>query len=856
MLRFLISSSIVLLLSVSVFAQEQKVEITKFGGLNTRDGDLVIQPNEARLAHNVDWSRNLNAITKRYGYDSVSAFVGADSIIAIFPAVYSDGSKQLIFVTDSADVGYGHVYATNKGSYNMEADSITKLWDTYSVTHKVSFSILDDAVFIANGLQKTIVYYNDVARSFPISSPGEPTIIPLTTAGNLDGDYSYAFVAILHNNGSTVIDTMYPYGLTAPTRANNKQILLKDFWWVANDSLNEVDSMSVLIYRNKQRQKRIDNGDQLYFVDSIPLNDSASYSTVTFTDNVSDDALGDSITFSPNNFYGRDSLKVLTSRYYGAPGYIASNSFGTDNIFEGYPDNASDTTGFAYMVALVDTITGIASNASAPLFYNTGVTAPTSRGRVTINLPPLRVQDSGYFYNIYRAVMTKVQTDSAYMEDYIQIKSGFKCYITYDTPRECSDCTIEKIADGKDGQPRWRVCEEDASIQIADTTNVWAVAMVGGSKELGIFQYLAQVPGTTSTFIDSVSLESAADPMLYPFYAGGSAPVSLDNLFTFQGRMWGTFRSSLYWSDILDKFNWGSLQHVDINPNDGDVITSAWPTRTAIRIFKNNSSHNVYPGIDNQTYIDWQRTEVTGYLGCIAPKSHASGIGGHYYLSSLGVIHETEGPTLERTFSSALVSEKLDNFGKISLSDKQNSVGFYFDRKYMLSVPNDTTYVYDERIGGWSTWSLSFNDAVLFNTTNGSYSDSMYFIKGTDELYRYGGVEYDKIPGLSGTAVVEWESAPILIDDFVNKITALGYWSRLSNQSGGEIIQFKVYDELDTVLTTRVLRDFSHRYYEFGVKTTKSNYFTLNLKTALIQSAFNIDKINIFYTNEGKLLRK
>lgn len=852
MLRLLVNSLLFLLLSISVFSQEQKLEISNFAGLNTRSGDLSVQPNEARVAHNIDWSRNLQSITKRFGYDSVSVLVGMDSIVAIFPATYSDGSKQLIIIADSAGVGYGAIYATALGSFSLTS-GLTKIWDNYPITNMVSFAMSNDAVFIANGLQKTIVYVENIARSFPVSSPGEPTIIPLSISGGLDGEYFYAFEAILHNSGSTVIDTMYTFNVTSPVKINNKQVLMRDFWWIANDSLNNVDSMSILIYRNKRSQRRIKNGDQLYLVDSIPLNDSTGYSTVQFIDSLADSELTDSITFSPNNFYGRDSTKVLTSRYYNSPGFNRSDSTIVGlNMFAGYPENATDTVGFAYVVTLVDTITGIESNASAPFVYNVATNNGASLlDSIRINLPPLRSNDSGYFYNIYRASVFRTQLDSSYLEDLIVESTGGNCILESSYPDGCDrdpNCTVVSIKPNL-----WKVCRQGDDL--LDTVNVWTTIIVNDNKQLGTYQFLAQYPSDSDTFMDGFSSEELQiNPLVHHYYEGSSAPVLLNNLFSFQGRMWGTFKSRLYWSDINNPFSWGALQFVDINPNDGDVITSAWVSRTAIRIFKNNSSHNVYPGDDNLTYFDWSRTEVSSYFGSIAPNSHAAGAGGHYYLSNIGVIHETEGMELKRTFIPILVSEKLDNFDKISLTDKQNSVGFYFDRKYFLSVPNDTTYVYDERTQGWATWSLTFKDAALFNTANGSYSDSMYFVDGDSLLYRYGGVEFDKL--VTTVPQIIWQSAPMLVDDFTNKITAVGLWTT-ENVSGTDSLFVQVRNESGIKVSQFAITDFTKRYNEFGIEGKKANYLQLIIGTTTgLNINISIDKITVFHVNEGKLERK
>jgi hypothetical protein len=99
---------------------EQVLRIRQFGGLNTIAGDFSMKPSDARIAHNIDFSKNVGSISKRDGYDSVSTITGQDSAIGLYGHYYSDGTQRLIFVTDSADVGYGNVYASSKGQASFQ----------------------------------------------------------------------------------------------------------------------------------------------------------------------------------------------------------------------------------------------------------------------------------------------------------------------------------------------------------------------------------------------------------------------------------------------------------------------------------------------------------------------------------------------------------------------------------------------------------------------------------------------------------------------------------------------------------------------------------------------------------------
>jgi len=185
-----------LLLSVSVLAQqetEQVLIIDKLKGLNTRAGTFMLQPNELVWAYNIDYGE-VGVYKKRKGYDSVSVLNGMDSIVdgGIFTVAYNDGTQQLVIVADSDGVGYGAVYLSPLGSANIE-DSATKIWDYFSVQNKPSFEQYLDRVYIGNGSHRPIMYDKNsgLARQVPPRASGEPLIVPLNTAGNLNGEYVY-----------------------------------------------------------------------------------------------------------------------------------------------------------------------------------------------------------------------------------------------------------------------------------------------------------------------------------------------------------------------------------------------------------------------------------------------------------------------------------------------------------------------------------------------------------------------------------------------------------------------------------------------------------------------------------------
>ena len=885
---------LVLLLGSVCFGQEQVLRLIGPWTLNTKSGDFALKPTECRQAHNVDWSRYFGSIAKREGYDSVSAISGQDSALGLYASYESDGTQRLVFVTDSAGVGYGNVYVSPTGKayfigkrkwglwnnpHNAYTYTVQVAWstDTVSVSYvsdasatyveieenlidsvnahpsaadnieavnywrnawginelveglgititvdtaqsvaaspKVSYSriathwsvqaqpefaMYNDMVYMVNGRQKGLVYDGSVARQWPLNAPGEITCVPLDVSGPLHGEYRY--VVTYRRQDSTMYTNLSLVG--APVIVDNGQVLLKGFQWVEADIVS-CDSVYLRVYRTKANPGQITDADYAYYTGiEIAAATEDGLADTLLTDSISDNSLSatDSICLVDTTQVGRLADNTYSHRY-GSPGYIstpAKTSYDTSDagenvgIFYGIPKQ-DDTLGVVYAMAFIDTVT----NTQSPLGPPLAVQVPTAEqdgaakaSKIRVSVPPIPAGDSAIVRNLYRAHIFQVTHDSTFnplqnMYDSLQTRTTF--------------------------WNMWGDSYTDLYIRS------WISLTLVDTVIIGEFRLLSQVERDSIAYTDSVRYDSLHS---MPMFITRVPSSRLKNIFSFDGRMFGTDGSRLYFSRLDSASVWGAFDFISLNEDDGDEITLAYPSRGAVRVFKNASNYNVYQDANG----NWSRREISGHVGCIAPKSHAASPAGHYYLSQYGVIRETEGDYLERTHQTELVSVTLDNFENLSQTSLASAVGSYHDRKYMLSI-GDTTYVYDETANSWSTWSLTFAAATEYSVeteTGFLPGDTMYFIRsGDNNLYRYGTAEKDN--GAEFATV--WMSAPLLANhagyEMIDKVMMAH-----NADDDSSTVQVYFYDHTGSIIAG--LGDYDLHYMTFDSLTTR-----YTLKSAL-----------------------
>jgi hypothetical protein len=856
-----------------------------------------MKPGDLRIAHNIDFGANLGAITIRRGYDSVSTIAGMDSILGIYAAYYRDGSQQLFIVADSAGVGYGNIYITQKGSVNIAdaPDSLTRIWQYWGVQSKPSFSQHADNVYIVNSQQKGIVWNGKIARTWPPLAPGEPLIIPLndtaSTGYGLDGSYRYVLTIDSLPSGSSTKDAR-TY-LSSPINIKNGKVLITDLSWPRDDSMTTLDtsvtadSIRYVLYRTKGDFGQLDRSDSMWILTDTrtTVANYGALAGLVIIDSTADTSLTTGKVIIVDSLLGRDSTGVLRS-YIGAPGYVSMDTTPsysqarTDSaelygIFHGVPSaGLGDTMGIAYACTFIDTLTGWESDTGRSLIVwvdslASGVGNPPYS--ITIKLPNVPSGSTGLIKNLYRANLMKINSGAKF--SVLDSAETVRLEQLLMILRACGGIYTDETIYLREGdrticftiQEEYRRFIKEHNISYSDSRR-WRKLVPVDSILLDDFILLAQFVDTQSTYGDSVRYDSLA--ATGEVYLKGSLNRPPTQIFSFEDRLWSVDGSNLWKSSLLSSVLdtvpfFTQVPAITLNRDDGDQITLTFSARGVIRVFKNFSNHNVYQNAN----LEWARSEVSGTFGCIAPNSYAKGFSGHYYLSDAGVVRENEGANLERTQSIELISAPIKSFDQMSLIDKSAAIGFYDDRKFLLYVPAaGTTYVYDERASDhvgypvWSTWDLVFQGATKYGveTELGFFpGDTMYYFNG-NILYLLGVDVAFNLDVTPDPVVVTWQTGPLFPDGRRQSISKIGAWIR--QDAGHYIVKIAVIDESGTVsdsVAFNFISDPGERYVVRGVGVNNGVFLLLGgtnqVAIANVVPSI-IDGIDIWYTDESPVI--
>lgn len=812
-MRATLCTLVIVLLAPLAFSQQAPVGqaagplmIGNFVGMANAKNPFTMEPNEALRALNVDFaSKGDRVIAKRRGCDSVAVFSGIDSVVELFADYDRQRNRRLVGVVAPKTKGWGAIYETKVGIDKFANDTAytRKIFDHWPITEATSITRFNNLLYFANGSSKGMTWDGRRMRSYPLRAPGEPTFVPLTKPGGLRGTYYYTFVWARfsgnpdpYGNGINWSTTGYICG---PIEAQNQAVMIKDMPWVQADSVSRAigvgDSLYIGVLRSRGDVAAIDQNDSMWFIGATILHTTpAALYADSIIDTISDAYMTAHYSYRKAyqpQWIGREADGSISGYRYGSPLFDSAEAgMDTNSVYYGAPWSG----GIAYAYTKYDTLRRLESEISEPLVIREHVPEKA----YAISFPPLSPADSGCVYNIYRAYLGVVTSDttSIYIGDRYRVPivytrgwndDGTPIYDTAwkivavppgTTPNECNYGTVACQYLGKQFEDR-------VFIDSVSLGRYWKIGAVKPTHTDG------------KSFFDFANADSVQRKIAIPYQINAIPPI-VDKFFAYGQTLYAQYQNRIYYSIAGDPSRFNGFDVIPIGEYDGDPVSAAWATQDAVRIGKPNAIWNIPKGN--------QKPEIGSYTGVIAPRGYVRTPYGDYYMSRRGLERETQGQYLESRYTTELVSSPIDNIKNLSLNLRRGTrLAAVPSKELVLACIGDSSYVYQERINAWSVWTMKFGPWCLYDTTSFSSSaagEIFYFVPPHDSvLYRWAGrpvsigVEVDPHNELFEFG---YESGPLFKDDWKWQIEAAQVWA--DGAVNGDDIYVGFKDILDSSL--------------------------------------------------------
>lgn len=729
------------------------------------------------------------------------------------------------------------VTGTNQ-TFVFDTSGINRIATYFSIADKPYFTMFNDNVVITTPSGRGIIWDGKSSRNFPTVPPGQPLIVPIYDTGYggsfIDGEVVYSFDVVSYYTSGTA--QLHKQGIISePITVRNGRVLLTNFSYVQPDSIaTTIDSIQIIVRRGTDLGNA-DDRDYFQMIDTLNGN-AATINTIVLIDSLPNPR-ADSIKALDFDYHGYDSTGVITRRY-GAVSFVSAfdstYSDTTDTaqvraagVFHGIPEQ-TETLGVFYAVSFIDTSLGIESELGMPSAFwvltanRAGANKPYG---YRVSLPLVQASDSGLYRNLYRAHILQITRDSVF-----NVNDSIK-------QAQSQASTLEEIL-------------KSYKLSKFPFVNRLIVDTVVRGTE---WRLVAQIHPDSANYTDSARWDDLQ--LTARIYNFRFPPLALANTFSFDGRLWGSNKSTAFYSRFDSVAAWGLFDRQILGNNDGQEITLMYPSRGVIVAKKYNSSYNIFKSVVTGT---WDSRELSSVFGCIASRSYAKGGKGHYYLSQQGVIRENDGQFLERTQVIENISLSLDNFDKLSLVDKSKSEGLYFDDKYALSI-GDTLYVYHEKSENWSTWNLPIGGWTLYGSeSERSFlpGDTMFFFKpGDSTIFRYKTAETDG----GSFIVMNLETVPLFVDEYYYSINAINFF--VNGTSVSDLLAVLLVDPKGTFVNNIVssgsgltlnVDSLSERYRRSSLFPVPQLWFSFRISTSASAGNVIIHGFDIEYTRRAK----
>ena len=163
-----------------------------------------------------------------------------------------------------------------------------------------------------------------------------------------------------------------------------------------------------------------------------------------------------------------------------------------------------------------------------------------------------------------------------------------------------------------------------------------------------------------------------------------------------------------------DPCNWDSNLTIDIEPDDGELITGLGTIGPYVLVFKNRKTYV----IDNPADLTYR--VVSSSIGCVAPRSVVETSSGTFFLSEDMGVCVTDGTTITK------LSEKIDptirNIVNTVPLAVANAAATFHQNSYYLSIPvdesrNEITLEYNLDTQSWWIHTCASNQFALIDPT-------------------------------------------------------------------------------------------------------------------------------------------
>jgi hypothetical protein len=168
---------------------------------------------------------------------------------------------------------------------------------------------------------------------------------------------------------------------------------------------------------------------------------------------------------------------------------------------------------------------------------------------------------------------------------------------------------------------------------------------------------------------------------------------------------------------------------IDIQPDDGDIITGIGVFSDYIIVYKQFASYQVVIGASGIESI----TPITRAAGCIAGGSVVPVENDLYFLSRQGVRVLGNEANFFSAIRTNILSKPIDPIIQAMLASAYNKAsGVYFNNQYILSIPNaagqlNTVIVYNKQFQSWTRWT-DINAANFLRIVDSSNEEKLLFL--------------------------------------------------------------------------------------------------------------------------------